>query len=167
VAGEVARDVIEDFRPAFLLLVGIAGGFANRDGTALGDVILADFVDYSELRKVVDGKSLPRHVAYDHPSIYLRENFAEPAGRSEWHRRIDLDRPAAGVPKLLVGHIVAGEKLWGDPSSAEQKALLDQYPKALAVEMEAMGFARAVSKARNSYDYNPSVPRTSWNLRSS
>src|SRR5262249_50716812 len=43
-AQEVAQDVIEDFRPSFLLLVGIAGGVGGRDGTALGDVIIGDYV---------------------------------------------------------------------------------------------------------------------------
>jgi adenosylhomocysteine nucleosidase len=70
-AMEVAQDVIEDFRPSFLLLVGIAGGVGGRDQTALGDVVLADFVQYSEMRKVQDGRSVPRYMPYDHPSINL------------------------------------------------------------------------------------------------
>src|SRR5262245_3384085 len=54
---EGTRDLIEDFRPAYILLVGIAGGIADRDGTDLGHVIVADFVDYYEFRKMVDGKN--------------------------------------------------------------------------------------------------------------
>src|SRR5215471_10934392 len=45
-AGNATRDFIEDFRPEFILLVGIAGGMQGRDGTALGDIVVSDFTAY-------------------------------------------------------------------------------------------------------------------------
>jgi nucleoside phosphorylase len=59
------------------------------------------------------------------------------------------------VPRAIVGNIVAGEKLLGDATNQEQQALLNDFDHALAVDMESMGFARAVFKARSSVHYNP------------
>ena len=155
-AGEATQDLIEEFRPAFILLVGIAGGIGGRDGVALGDVVVPNYIHYGSYRKLVQGKSLARYLAFDHPSLYFHGYHVEPARRiGNWMRHVTAPRPADGEPRVHVGSLVAGEKLFGDPTNAEQQQMVDFYDDALAVDMESMGMARAVFKSRRSVDYNP------------
>lgn len=157
-AGEAIKDYIEDLRPEIFLLVGIAGGIENRDNTTLGDVVVADFVSWSEFQKLDQGKVLPRFIPYDHPSGYLRQTFVDPARMENlWTQRVTIRRPilTAAAPKVIVGHIVAGEKLLGDPTNEYQKGILDHFDNAIAVDMESMGVGRAVFAARRTSSYNP------------
>lgn len=157
-AGEAIGEMMEDFRPDFMLLVGTAGGVSTRDDTALGDVIIADYIFYTEFQKRVGGEVLTRHLPYDQPSLYLRESFAEPMTQElepEWVDIISAERPHPGTPKAKVGHIAAGEKFLGDPNDTYLQEMLNLYDKAVAVDMESGGFARGIFKARNSVYYNP------------
>jgi nucleoside phosphorylase len=159
VAMEGAGAVIEDFRPEFLILIGTCGGHGERDGVALGDVIVADYIDYSGYWKYKGGKRgriLLRKTPHDHPSGYLLQNFVEPLRVSEeWIPRVRGNRPQAGQPKLRVGGIVSGDILLGDPANKEQRRILDFFDKAYGFEMEAYGIARAVYNARRFVRYNP------------
>jgi nucleoside phosphorylase len=152
---EAANEVIEDFRPHFLLLVGIGGGIAGRDGTDVGDVIVVDYVDYYEFRKLEGGKSMPRKMPYDHPSKLLRADIARPIiSDGDWANTISHARPQGGVCKGIIGNLITGEKLLADQTNQTQRELLDEYDKAIAVDMEACGLARAVFAARVSVHYN-------------
>jgi nucleoside phosphorylase len=164
-AGEAVQSVIEDFRPAYLILTGIAGGMNNRDGVSLGDVVVADHVSYSEFTKNTPGKVSRRYEPYDHPSLYLRGDIAEPLTvTGQWRRCLpqDAKRPEDGEPTLhkdkpmaIVGNLVAGEKVQGDPNNPFQMELLETFDSALAVDMESYGFGRGVYKGRRSVHYNP------------
>ena len=61
--------LIDQFRPQYVLLAGIAGGVSGRDGTTVGDLVVPDFIDYYEMRKLVLGSSLRRCEPYDHPGV--------------------------------------------------------------------------------------------------
>lgn len=157
-AGEAVHSVIEDFRPSYLILTGIAGGMNERDGVALGDVVVVDHVSYSEFAKHTPGKVARRYEPYDHPSLYLRGDIAEPLTMTEgWQRFLpaEANRPAEGRPKATVGNLVAGEKVQGDPENPFQMELLETFDSALAVDMESYGFGRGVYKGRRSVHYNP------------
>ena len=156
-AAAAVRSLVEDYRPHFLLLVGIAGGVSGRDGVGLGDVVLADYIEYSEYMKIAAGGWRIRREPHDHPSLYLRARVAEPQGAlGGWTAKLEgRPRPNAGTSKLLVGTIVAGEKILGDPDNEYQQEVLDFFDKALAVEMEAMGFVSAIFESRSSVHYNP------------
>lgn len=155
-AAQVVRDFIEDFWPGYFLVVGTAGGVDNRDGIALGDVVIADYVDYVEFKKILPDGNRARKIPYDHPSLYLRESFAAPLAKGDnWIAEIQVERPADGHPKALIGNILSGEKIWGNPDDEEQKAMLRIYDKALAVETEAYGVARELFHARGRPSYNP------------
>jgi nucleoside phosphorylase len=157
--------LIEDLRPIYIFLVGTAGGVlkdvaegAGRDDTRLGDVITADFIDYTEFVKLRGRKSLARKVPHDHPSMYLRENFAQPLrATTEWHSWIGEPRPPddPAAPKVVVGNIAAGEKILSSPGSTYQKHLVARFDKALAFETESFGVAHQVFCARSSVHYNP------------
>ena len=96
-SNEGAREVIEDFRPHYLLLVGIGGGVQGRDDVGVGDVIVADYVDYYEFRKLEGGKSLQRRFPFDHPSKLLRFDMAKSIiDGDDWTTAISSPRPVEG-----------------------------------------------------------------------
>jgi len=47
ISAELAGDIIYDFRPEFIFLIGTGGGYEGRDGLALGDVVVADYIEFS------------------------------------------------------------------------------------------------------------------------
>jgi nucleoside phosphorylase len=151
---ELVADLVERFRPEFLVLSGIAGGI-ERDDVALGDVIVADHVEGYEIQKFEKGRSMTRRVAIDHPSKYLRETIARHVRFSEeWKKRIQTARPVAGDPKVIVGNLIAGDKILGDGENAYQKRILDEFDKAIAVDMESYGLGRGTFSARSARHYN-------------
>jgi nucleoside phosphorylase len=155
-AGEAIQDLIEEFRPAFILLVGIAGGIGGRGELGLGDVVVPDYIHYGAYRKLVEGKSLARYLPFDHPSLYFHGYHVDPARHiGTWMKHVTASRPLAGDPRVRIGSLVAGEKLFGDPTNEEQQQMVAFYDDALAVDMESMGVARAIFKSRRSVDYNP------------
>lgn len=152
--GELVRTIAELFRPEFIILSGIAGG-AGRDGIGLGDVVVADHVDWYEMRKMADGKDVIRKMALDHPSLYLRETiFQRVKIEEKWLARIGLNRPIAGQPKVVEGNLIAGDKILGDGENEYQRMILEEFDKALAVDMESYGLARGVYNARSARHYN-------------
>lgn len=155
-------EIIEDFRPEVILLVGIAGGILDekgigRDGVALGDVVVADYVSYTEFMKITEGKTSLRYVAIDHPSVHLLGNVLKPLLRKfKLADVVQIDRPdKATTPKVIEGEIVSGEKVWGGVDDPVQIELMKPFEKALAVDMESHGMARAVCERRTSVWYNP------------
>jgi nucleoside phosphorylase len=157
VSHEVAGSMVEDFRPSFVIMIGTAGGYSGRDGLALGDVVVSDYIESSNYWKHTQSEVKARKVAFDHPSLFLLDRFVEAlrVDDAPWRQLVRTQRPEPGQPKLLIGEIVAGDRLLGDPDSAEQKRILNYFDKALAFEMEAAGLARTIYRARESASYNP------------
>lgn len=157
-AAGATRQTLEDYRPEVLILVGIAGGIADRQGVGLGDVVVPNYLHYSEFRKLTSEGDLRRYASYDHPSISILDSYVHPIRRrDEWLAEIDLPRPdgSAAPPQVVIGSLVAGEKLYGDPSHQEQRLVVSRHEDAVAVDMESFGVARAVAESRRSVDYNP------------
>jgi nucleoside phosphorylase len=159
ISAELAGDLIYDFRPEFIFLIGTGGGYDGREGLALGDVVVADYVEFSGYWKYKDHQVLRRKIAHDHPSLNVRDNHAEPLRVTPegWRGLINANRPVPGDPTVHIGEVVSGDILLGDPDNAEQKRILEHpaFDKALAFEMEAVGVARTVYKARKWATYNP------------
>jgi nucleoside phosphorylase len=157
VSVQSAGALIEDFRPEFLLLIGTAGGHSGRDHLQVGDVVVADYMDYAGYWKYAPGAILERKLPHDHPSAHLLMNYVEPlrAKADPWIDRISVPRPVPGRPKLMVGGMVSANILLGDPENEEQKRILSHFDKAYAFEMEGHGVASAVYRARTSVHYNP------------
>jgi len=152
---ELVADLSERFRPEFIILSGIAGGIGDRDGVALGDVIVADHVEGYEMRKLSEGRDVTRRMAIDHPSVFLRETIAHRVRHSDdWKTRIAVERPVEGTPKVVIGNLIAGEKILGDGENAYQRQILQEFDKAVAVDMESHGLARGVYSARGIRHYN-------------
>jgi nucleoside phosphorylase len=157
VSVQTAGDIIEDFRPQYLIVVGTAGGRSQQDGLRLGDVVVADYLDYSGYWKYAAGRVLERKLPHDHPSGHLLESYVEAlrADPTLWTTKITSERPEVGLPTLFVGGIVSGNTLLGDPDNDEQKRILEHFEKAYAFEMEGYGLSSAVYKARSEVHYNP------------
>jgi nucleoside phosphorylase len=152
----VAREVLEDYRPEVLIVVGIAGGIAGRDGVALGDVVAPKYVHYGEVRKLTSEGDDPRPIAFDQPSRSVHDCCVHPARRGNWHGRIPKSPPeSCDLPKVISGSLVSAEKIFGDPTHHEQRELVRRYTDAAAVDMESYGVGRAVFDARDAVDYNP------------
>jgi nucleoside phosphorylase len=118
--------------------------------------VIADYVHYSEYTKVVPGTPLRRYATYDQPSVSLRQRHAEPVlNRNGWQDTITVNRPVDGRPKAVVGAIVAGEKVLGDPKAEAQRYVAHTFDNAIAVDMESFGVGRAVHDVRREVDYNP------------
>jgi nucleoside phosphorylase len=151
---ELVADLAERYRPEYLVLSGIAGGI-GRDGVALGDVVIADHVEGYEIQKFEVGRSMTRRVAIDHPSKFLRETIARRVRHDgTWVQRIALARPAGGAPKVVVGNLIAGDKILGDGENEYQRKILEQFDKAIAVDMESHGLGRGAFSARSARYYN-------------
>jgi nucleoside phosphorylase len=155
-------DAIDDFRPQFLLLVGIAGGLSDddgkaRDNIALGDVLIADSVAYVEFLKVTRAGTFLRYSPVDHPSLHLRKSVSFGLRQSfDLAKAVTLKSPDPDKPpKILEGQIACGEKVLGSVEDHMQKKLLQPFDKALAVDMESYGMARCVCERRTSLWYNP------------
>jgi nucleoside phosphorylase len=67
---------------------------------------------------------------------------------------IKAERPAAGEPKVIVGNLIAGEKILGDGENNYQRQILEKFDKAVAVDMESHGLARGAYSARSARHYN-------------
>jgi len=151
---------MEDLRPQVLILVGIAGGLCTngkgRDGIAPGDVVIADQVRYVEFLKIADKKKRMRSYAIDHPSVPLRRNVAMPLSKLfKVSENVASPPPAVCASKVHIGEIVSSEKVMGDAEDAVQAELLEPFEKAIAVDMESIGMARAVCEGRSSFWYHP------------
>lgn len=151
---ELVAELAERYRPEYLVLSGIAGGI-GRDGVGLGDVVIADHVEGYEIQKFGEGRSMTRRVAIDHPSKYLRETVARRVRHEGlWKKRIAVSRPAGGSPQVVVGNLIAGDKILGDGENDYQRMILEQFDKAIAVDMESHGLGRGSFSARSARYYN-------------
>lgn len=162
-ASQTVSRLLEAWRPEFVFLTGTAGGVQQNTGKdsellQLGDVVVADYIDYVEYAKLTAGKIIPRKIAYDHPSRHLRANFVNSLStQSQWRARIGREKPDGGTgdSRVHIGNVAAGEKIFADYTSAHQNKLLKIFDKAIAFEMESYGVASALCEARCSVDYNP------------
>jgi nucleoside phosphorylase len=162
-ATRATKQIIEDWRPRYIFLVGTAGGVLSddntgRDGARLGDVVVADYIEYVEFAKLDRGRAKRRCVPHDQPSTYLRESYVERLRYEKgWQSRICVERPdrSESGPNVIVGNIAAGEHIFSDPSNESQRQLIEDFDKVVAFETESFGLAVEICSARNSVHYNP------------
>ena len=163
-ANEGVAKMIEHWRPAVVVVSGIAGGIESTGGPNLGDLVIPDYIHYADFRKITEGGDRLRYAAYDQPTVSIRDDHvAGLVQEGRWTERITQARPdvagmggpAPGLPSAHVGAIVATEKILGDPDHSEQERIFVTFDHAVAVDMESYGVARAVHGARTEVDYNP------------
>lgn len=133
----LAERAIQEFAPAALLFVGVAG--ALWDKPPLGDVVVATHVyAYHGGTSEDDGlKARPR--AWESPHE-ISQTAAHLARTGEWARHTPPDRER---PQAHLGPIAAGEIVQNSRVSREAEWIRQTYNDALAIEMEGAGVAQA------------------------
>lgn len=156
-AEQAVRDLAEAFRPEVVIVCGIGGGVEGQDGIGPGDVVVASYLHYGEFRKLSEDGDHDRYLAYDQPSAMLRAKDVHPVRRTgKWRDRVDVERPTGdGEPKVLVGPVLAGEKVIGNPDHHEHQRALSRFTDVIAVDMESYGAGRALHCVRTHVDYDP------------
>ena len=156
-AAEKIRDVVEHWRPEVLILCGIAGGIAEHEDVKPGDIVIPEYIHYCSFAKLSDRGQQLRYMPYDHPSLSLHENYAAPLrDDSSWITdKVREVLPDGSLPRVFIGGLVAGDKVYGDPDSDEQNKVLASFDDAIAIDMESVGLCRAVAASRTDPLYNP------------
>lgn len=156
-ASDLTRLVVERFRPRWVALVGVAGGFV-AEGVQLGDVVFASYVYAYEYGKISGGNFQRRETFDFSPDLrwLARARILEHAPKSEqrgWKKRIFSKRPDKKQrmqTKLSVGNFGSGEKVVDDleyPFFVEalfNHEVPSKY-KLKAIEMEGAGSGATIS----------------------
>jgi nucleoside phosphorylase len=155
-AAVLTTEFLIEERPDYLLLIDIGGGVAEKkkthDSVNLGDVIVHENLNYYEFSKLTGGEAKERRFPIEGPSADLLRSadVIRSDDTPPWWEDIKEARPVndGDRPKVLIGEILCGEKLLGDPDAPMLKELLDRFDNTLAVDMESVGVARAVQECR-------------------
>jgi nucleoside phosphorylase len=151
-----AGDLIRAWNPRHVLLVGIAGGIAER-GVDYGDIIVPVRVHYYEPGKLTREGRFQRGPSYDASDRLQQAVEAMANERSpSWASRINAKRPGTRsrrVPRICRGELASGEEVWADLSAQTVREVLERFDKILAVDNEAS----AVCKAANESSQRPDV----------
>ena len=131
---------INRFQPDYVLLVGIAGGFAAA-GVKLGDVLVSNqIVDYELQKHTHDGSQVRYEVYRVDPRLLTASRNLR---SNEWKQKISSQEKE--VPVCHIGPILSGDK------SVALSEFLEVYardwPELKGVEMEAGGVASASLQA--------------------
>jgi nucleoside phosphorylase len=133
-----AKDAVQRWRPANVLLVGIAGGV--KDEVELGDVIVADLIaDYSLGKQAVDGT---RKITWQGYGVDPRMLSTANNLRQGWEELVQVARPAPGTSKRVKGVIASGGDVVAYPELI--RAYQSTWRKLVGVEMEGGGLAAAL-----------------------
>jgi nucleoside phosphorylase/tetratricopeptide (TPR) repeat protein len=139
---------LERFKPRYVVLVGIAGGFPF-DGLTRGDVAVSSVIYDYEYGKVTS-EFQPRHdYTYQVDDALLHSAVTLHARDPRWATHDDRLRPAGagGQPKLLTGAVASGSKVVDNAEYALFASVHASWRKLLAVEMEGAGAAATIKAA--------------------
>lgn len=129
----------EQYKPHYILLVGIAGGKKNK--VDLGDVMIADsIVDASE-GEIKDGRRHPRWKQFPVDSKLLGESKHNLANQN-WHNYLDKTLWHPRMPRVHHAPIFSScDVIKDDQITSEYQ---ETWNKAIGIEMESGGVAIAV-----------------------
>jgi nucleoside phosphorylase len=138
---------VERWRPRYVVMVGIAGGFP-KEGVRRGSVAISSVIWGYEYGKIADGKFNPRNdQTFQVDNALVTAAITHNLMHPDWHRRIAVKPPdRASVPNVVVGPIASGEQVVDDARYPLVKAALEHWPKLIAIEMEGAGGAAAIAK---------------------
>ena len=140
----LTSNIISNFRPKYIFVVGIAGGVADKGDIKVGDVVFSSSITYYSYEKETESGKPKKVYPIIPPSAVLR-NMARNV--KKWRNRIKTPRPDGNgweVSKVKEGLILSGETIWDNPKSEELKQILEENKDALAFETEAGGVARMI-----------------------
>jgi len=146
--------IIQNFSPKFIILVGIAGGFVER--ISLGDVAVSDNVIYYPSQNISEKGVEPRPTTIEPPSKRLIDLISHIG--DEWKNRIKTNRPD-GIPitetKVKRGLFLSGEAVVNLPKEKIKEVIHEAYLKMepIAIETEAGGVSKAVYNVHGQTEY--------------
>jgi nucleoside phosphorylase len=133
-----AGAVIQRWKPAHVIVVGIAGGVAGE--VAPGDVMVASQVVDHTVGKVRDGAPREeRWTAYPADADLLDAAGNFPTG---WEDLVASRPPEVATPRRHVGVVASGGDVVASPEQI--RIYLADWPKLIGVEMEGGGVAAGV-----------------------
>lgn len=138
-ATSATNDAIRAWHPAYVMLVGIAGGLVGE--VALGDILIADQVADYEVQKVFEGRKLPSVRWEAHRADARLLGFAASFADDGWMQSVRDKRPCDGDCRRHTGTVATGDKV----VTADKllRTYKKTWPKLIGVEMEAGGVALA------------------------
>ncbi|MCO6479153.1 MAG: 5'-methylthioadenosine/S-adenosylhomocysteine nucleosidase [Phaeodactylibacter sp.] len=136
-AALAAERAIRNYQPAVVLLTGIAGGVKDA---GIGDVVVGTQAYGYETGKSTDEgfSSRPDVLPYSQELIELARSV-ERAG--EWRRRLS----SGASPRVFFGPVASGGQVVASTRSEAYRIIKAHYNDTLALEMESIGFARALA----------------------
>jgi len=146
VSGALATQAtIDRWKPANVLLVGIAGGV--HESVSLGDIVIS-----SQIWGYEHGH-LGTHYESGGGLFFQPDPMLEEAALRlgpDWRSRIAVTRPGPrGAPKVLAGKTASGDKVVENARSAYFAESLRIDGTVMAVEMEGTGAAAAVGQVHD------------------
>lgn len=136
-AALMASDMIREWQPQAMLMVGIAG--AARQNQQLGDLIIARDIYYYERGKETANGKMPEPIMYRADATLWSRVTSLP----EWNEPIPVARPdkTQVPPKIFYDAIASGEKVISDARVRDEIAT--NHRKIMAFEMEGYGISAA------------------------
>jgi nucleoside phosphorylase len=132
-------NALNEFEPDCLLFVGVAGGIKD---TKIGDVVIADTVyGYEGAKAGARQQARPTEEHSEKSMISLARNIAS---KGKWQERL---KQHTSSPKAMVGPIATGGKVISSTKSEIYQIIKESYNDTVAVEMEGLGFLRALREA--------------------
>jgi nucleoside phosphorylase len=147
-AAILTNDMLHHWKPAAVLMVGIAAAAKPEAEQHIGDLIIGRDVYYYETGKITAEGRLPEpknvpvsHILLDRVQALPESNFS-----------ILVDRPDGTNirPKVELGVIASGDKVIAH--AAERDSIAATNRKILAIEMEAYGVIEAVRQSPKQID---------------
>jgi nucleoside phosphorylase len=139
--------LLQRWKPASVLMIGIAGGIRNK--VELGDVVVSKYGFYYEPAKLTPDGEQMRPEQFSADRLLFGRAYTYEA--TEWRGTIEVARPGAQVeepmPNVHFAPIASGEKVIADSTMIPK--LLEVCPKLAAVAMEGAGVARAAMNHTN------------------
>ena len=130
------QSALQDIQPTIVILTGIAGGVKDVN---IGDVLVANKLYGYESGKETDKGFVSRPEAiYCSPDLYsLSESITR---NNNWKRRSNF----AQTSTVFYGPIAAGDKVVSSKKSIVYQRLKTHFNDTLGIEMEAIGFGKAM-----------------------
>lgn len=155
-AATLSAETVLTWKPRWMVLAGIAGGFPSA-GVSAGDVVVASRIYPYEYGKVKDG-AFERRDVFDvapDPAWLARTRLAiaDDKARPNWTSLIRITRPDGArknQSRLHCGPVASGEKVIDDADYEFFVQARAKLPELLAIEMEAAGVATTVEHVRSS-----------------
>lgn len=146
--GLCVSKTIDRWKPRYVFLVGIAGGF-EKDGLGLGDIAVSDHIWGYEYGKIGQAGFLPRNDLTYPCDMSLLNGILAHASTNLWLEGLTMETPDKGplTPKVVPGPVASGDKVVDEPGDPFFASVRKHWPGILAVEMEGCGAAEAIQVA--------------------